>query len=136
MAERKIIEKDYIAGLSLSKIARKLGRSKSTIHYEINHNGKLKQCIHSKMGRSHKYYAKSAHNRARDNKKINSISESHLMLMKEFRLLAKKHPTYSTPQLYYLINASSKPTLRTFYDWLYHGLISCLQYKLQQLIRQ
>ena len=115
--------------MSLSKIATKLGRSKSTIHYEISKNGKLKQCMRANMGKPYKYNANTAHNRSRDNKRINSISESHLMLMKEFRLLAKKHPTYSIEQLYYLIKVSSKPTLRTFYDWLYYGLIDCLQYK-------
>ncbi len=129
LAERCIIEKDYRDGLSLSKIATKLGRSKSTIHYEITHNGKLKQYIHSGMGRPYMYYAKAAHNKARDNKRVNLISESHLILMKEFKAFAKEHPTYSIEQLYYLIKASSKPTLRTFYDWLYYGLIGCLQYK-------
>ncbi len=129
LAERCIIEKDYRSGLSLSKIATKLGRSKSTIHYEITHNGKLKQCIYKGMGQSYRYYANTAHNIARDNKRVNALSESHLMIAKEFKTLSKKHPTYSVEQIYYLIKVSSKPTLRTFYDWLYYGLIDCLQYK-------
>ncbi len=81
------------------------------------------------MGQHYRYYANTAHNKARDNKRINTTSESHLMLAKEFKSSAKKHPTYSIEQVYYLIKVSSKPTLRTFYDWLYWGLIDCLQYK-------
>ncbi|WOO91218.1 helix-turn-helix domain-containing protein [Mollicutes bacterium LVI A0078] len=41
LAERCIIEKVYSSGLSLSKIATKLGRSKSTIHYEITSRYRL-----------------------------------------------------------------------------------------------
>ncbi len=93
LAERCIIEKYYRAGLSLSKIAQKLGRSKSTIHYEITSNGKLKQRIYKDMGQSYKYYANTAHNKARDNKRINLISESHLMLMTEFKYIFHNTPS-------------------------------------------
>lgn len=68
------------------------------------------------MGQAYKYYAKTAYNRSRDSKRINTINEAHLMLMKEFKMLAKNLPTYSIEQLYYLIRVSFKPTLRTFYD--------------------
>lgn len=129
LEERKIIQCEYNKGTSYQVIANKLGRSKSSISYEISHNGTLKLNMRNGKKKQYKYYAKTAHNKANENRRINSISETNKMYIKEFRIHAKLHPTHSVEQLYYEIKAESKPSLRTFYDWLYMGLISCNQYK-------
>lgn len=126
LTERIIIQKYYYEGRSLQFIARKLGRSKSTIRYELHNNGQLKQDKREDRKFQHKYYAKTAHNKAIDSQHRNKISEPNKMYIKAFKKLTKKHPTYSIEALYYLISSESKPSLRTFYDWLYFGYIDCI----------
>lgn len=129
LAERKIIQADYYAGRPMQFIADKLGRSKSSIHYELSNNGKLKQDKRKGRKLQYKYYANTAHNKARDTARRNKLSETNKMFIKQANSLFKKHPSYSIEQVYYLIESKCLPTLRTFYNWLYLGLLECSQYK-------
>ncbi len=126
--ERKLIQTYYNQGKSYQFIATKLGRSKSTICYEIKKYSKRNlPSIHTRNNNVPRlrYIAARANSLAKDNQYFKKLSNSYKTIISLINSHIQNH--LSLNQVLLIIKKQFTdlkfPSLKTIYNWFHKGLV-------------